>query len=235
MALPEDQKSSNDLISVHQVRKRFYLCLSRTFVKEVDKDFFHDLLEIPRPLKELLDFMHISQDRDIQKGRYLITCFIQEIRQIKEDMILRGLARDYAALFLGVGLATVPLCESVYQSYSRLLFQDSYFQVRERYQDIGLAKNGDYPEPDDHLSVELAYMANLCQLSIDSIERKKGEYPYYHRLQKDFLEKHLMIWVPEFSKTLIETSNSTFYSAMTYLLRGYIKADWEFMNSCDDY
>lgn len=204
-------------------------------MREVDKEFFQDLLEIPRPLRDLLDLMHISQDRDIQKGRYLVTSFIQEIRQTKEDTILRDLARDYATLFLGVGLATVPLCESVYRSYSRLLFQDSYFQVKERYQDIGLTINGDYPESDDHLSVELAYMDNLCRLSIDSIERKTGEYPYYHRLQKDFLEKHLMIWVPEFSKTLIETSNSTFYSAMTYLLRGYIKADWDFHNARYDY
>jgi TorA maturation chaperone TorD len=230
MALPKDQKSSDDLISVHQVRKRFYLSLSRTFMREVDKDFLQDLLENLRSLKDLLDLMHISQDKDIQKGRYLVTCFIQEIRHTKEDIILRDLARDYAALFLGVGLATVALCESVYQSYSGLLFQDSYFQVKERYQDIGLTKNGDYPEPEDHLSVELAYMANLCQLSIDSIERRTGEHPFYHRLQKDFLEKHLMRWVPEFSKTLIETSNSTFYRAMTYLLRGYIKADWNFIN-----
>lgn len=225
------QPSFNPLTGVNRFREMFYLFLSRGFSKEVDKAFLQNTSEILTSLEDLSGFEEISQEQDIQRGKELLRSFFREIKQTEGEMVLRDLAKDYAALFLGVGEKTVSLCESVYQSRSGALFQDSYFEVKERYQEMGLEKSEDFPEPDDHLSVELVHMASLCRLSIDSIENNTGKQQYYLRSQKEFLKKHLLSWVPEFSLRLEEASHSKFYNSLAYLLNGYIKMDDNLLDS----
>jgi TorA maturation chaperone TorD len=147
-------------------------------------------------------------------------------------VVLGDLARHYAFLFLGVGSENVALCESAYRNDRGLLFQNAYFDILEKYKEVGLGKREDFSEPEDHLSLELAYMAHLSHRTISSIQTgKEEEMKKYYQYQKNFLKDHLLLWIPQFARSLSEISPSKFYEALTCLLEGYIKMDFEFLDS----
>ena len=139
--------------------------------------------------------------------------------------MLADLARDYAALFLGVGEQTVALCESVYRSRTGLLFQRPYFEVKRRYEQTSFVKWAGFSEPEDHLSLQLAYMAHLCSLTVEEMKRQGEESDNHLRLQDEFLRFHFGNWIPAFSDTLKKCSHSVLYRAAACLLNGFIKAD----------
>jgi TorA maturation chaperone TorD len=47
----------------------------------------------------------------------------------------------------------------------------------------------------------------------------------YFGLQQDFLDAHLLQWVPLFSQRLIAAAPSGFYRAMAHLLKSYVGID----------
>jgi len=230
MVNSSEKSSMKDLIKVHQFREMFYLFLSRSFSREAEKTFLQSLFEVSTSLHESLKDV---EESSLSQGReLLLENFCKEIRGVDEEIVLGDLARHYAFLFLGVGSENIALCESAYRSERGLLFQDSYFDIVQKYDEVGLMKRQDLPEPEDHLSVELAYMANLCRLTIVSIENKMNEdIERYYTYQETFLHDHLVPWVPSFSESLLEASPSTFYTAVAYLLKGFIRLDAELIHS----
>jgi TorA maturation chaperone TorD len=224
------QSSAKDLIEVHQFREMFYLFLSRSFSREVDKTFLQSVFEISTSLK---DSFREVEEKSLSQGRGLLESFCTEVRGgDEEEGVLVDLARHYAFLFLGVGSENVALCESAYRNERGLLFQNAYFDILEKYREMGLGKRENFPEPEDHLSLELAYMAHLSHRSIATVETgKEDEVEKYCQYQINFLKEHLLPWIPTFTRSLREISPSTFYKALACLLEGYIKIDLEFLDS----
>jgi TorA maturation chaperone TorD len=221
--------SIKDLTKVHQFREMFYLFLSRSFSREVDKPFLQSLFDVSHSLQGSLKDIDESS---LGRGRDLLKSFCSEIRTADAEVVLGDLARHYAFLFLGVGSENVALCESAYRNERGLLFQNAYFDILEKYREVGLGKREDFPEPEDHLSLELAYMAHLSHRTISSIQTgKEEEMKKYYQYQKNFLKDHLLLWIPQFARSLSEISPSKFYEALTCLLEGYIKMDFEFLDS----
>lgn len=218
-----------DLTKAHQFREMFYLFLSRSFSREVDKPFLQSLSQVSNSLNASLKGV---EESNLNRGTELLKSFCSEVRGANEEAVIGDLTRHYAFLFLGVGSENVALCESAYRSERGLLFQSAYFDILEKYKEVGLGKREDFPEPEDHLSLELAYMAHLSRRTVSSIETgREEEMKKYYRYQKSFLKDHLLPWIPQFSSSLSEVSPSTFYKALAYLLQGYIQVDFEFLDS----
>jgi TorA maturation chaperone TorD len=226
-----NQESISPNIGVNQFREMLYLFLSRAFSKEADEALLWNASEILNSLEDLSDLPEISQEENIQSGKNLLRGFFKEIEGKEQEKVLTDLSREYAASFLGVGERTVALCESIYQYQSSSLFQESYFEVKERYKEIGMEKSDDFKDPDDHLSVELALMAHLCRLTINASGNNSGKLLYYLKSQEEFLKQHLIQWVPELSEGLKETTHSTFYRSMAHLVDGFIKMDGVLIDS----
>lgn len=225
----DNRSSTKDLTKVHQFREMFYLFLSRSFSREVDKTFLQSLFQVSNSLQDSLKDV---EESSLSQGRELLESFCKEIRGVDEEVVLGDLARHYAFLFLGVGSENVALCESAYRNDRGLLFQNAYFDILEKYKEVGLGKQEDFSEPEDHLSLELAYMAHLSHWSFSSIETgKEEEVEKYYQYQRNFLKDHLLPWIPRFVRGVSEVSPSTFYKALAYLLEGYIKIDFEFLDS----
>jgi TorA-specific chaperone len=210
-------------IQFHQFREILFRFLSRSFSKEPDEQFLQNLPAVSCALKHLVSDL---KEDDLLQGSQLLEDFLQETRETAAENILRNLAEQYASLFLGVGPENISLCESAYRNERGLLFQGSYFEVLEEYSKVGLMKQVDFKEPEDHLSVELAFMAHLCRRSVETLRKgKKKETEACYRLQKRFLDDHLDPWVSRFTQGLLDVSPSKLYMAMAHLLRGYVEAD----------
>jgi TorA maturation chaperone TorD len=216
------------VINLNQFRESVYLFLSRSFSREVDPVFFDQASKLSDSFEEI--FTNFNET-DLITGVHLLKGFFQEAHQKGKETVLQDLAEYYAFLFLSVGRENVSLCESAYRSEGGLLFQDSYFDIVKRYNDMDLMKRQDFPEPEDHLSVEMAYMARLCRLTITSILAKKnGDIKRYYNSQKDFLHDHLIPWVPTLSDSLLKADPSPFYTAVARLLNGFIHLEEELID-----
>ena len=71
-------------------------------------------------------------------------------------------------------------------------------------------------------------MSYLCQKTIDSMEKddKEGTLAYLKK-QKDFLGKHLMVWIPDFCEDLEQATESDFYKGIARLTRDYLNLEQE--------
>lgn len=206
-------------------RATFYLLLARGFSQELDRDALKSMEKVSRALVEASDLLELPAQTDFKAGRELLASFFDQSRQEDDERVVEDLARCFASLFLGVGPKTVSPCESVYRSDAPLLCQSTHFEVKQAYQEIGMAKNTRFREPDDHIAVELSYMATLCELTQEAAGEDRELPVRYLKLQRDFLDTHLLPWVDAFSRELLEATGSPFYQAMAHLLKGYLQVD----------
>ena len=137
------------------------------------------------------------------------------------------LAVDYARTFLGAGIherdAAYPY-ESVYTSPEKLIMQDARDQVVAVYLARGLHVSEKMDFPEDHVALELEFMARLCWEGRRALKKKKGLADCY-REQKKFLEEHLLNWVPGFCADVEKYASTDFYRAAAKITLGYLRLD----------
>ena len=113
----------------------------------------------------VLDSVHLLSEGSIDDS--LIDRFVQEAEWSISHM--EETRRSYDRLFVGPGFLPAPPWESVYICGERLLFQKSTLAIRKEYLDMGLLPTR-YPHvADDHLALELDYMAFLSDHALASL------------------------------------------------------------------
>lgn len=136
---------------------------------------------------------------------------------------------EYTKLFVGPGKLPAPPWESVYVCGEDLLFQQSTLAVRQAFRAAGYRASGYPHEADDHLAIELHFMATLAEDAKRACEKHDDE-----RLrlalsrQLVFLSEHLNAWLPAFVQRLREQAPSSlgaFYPEFAALAAEVCKAD----------
>ena len=225
--------SVEDVRTVNVSRERFYAFLSRLFAKEVDEEALNTIVTAQPTIHSLASSQEAEELKD---GSRLLQDFIGQAGVLKgkekQDWIT-DLRAEYAALFLAVGMPykgkeRLLTCESAYLGKHHTYYDRPFFLVKDAYKRSGFEKRKDYLEPEDHIAVELDYMANLCKQSQLSLEENNLEdTSRYLNLQKDFLRDHLLKWVPDLCKSLKETADSKLYKSLAYLTNGFISMEGE--------
>jgi len=137
------------------------------------------------------------------------------------DASMEDLQGDYVRLFIGPGKVPVAPWESVYFSKERLTFQEQTLEVRGWYRRFGLQAERIYHEPDDHIGLELAFLAHLAQKGLAALEQ--GDQETFEQLlqaQRGFLEEHLGRWAFAFCAETFEKASTPFYKGLALLTRG---------------
>lgn len=141
---------------------------------------------------------------------------------------------DYISLFIAPGDRYVPPYESVYVDKDPLadrglVMGPSTFKVKEFYAKAGLAPSKDFGELPDHIGLELAFMAFLCEKEAGAEDKDKaGEYL---KLEKAFLEQHLIKWMEEYFALLCQKAGTRFYRAIALLAKDFIQSDFKYLAS----
>ena len=201
--------NKSELLTTLENRRSTYIFLSRVYAKEVSLDLLHKLT-------------------DVQGINGMLKEFIEKLKGSGLKKVELELATEYASLFLNAGRHPVFPYESVYTSEERLLMQEARDEVLSEYRQEGLDKIRGFKEPEDHIAIELEFMSYLCQKTIDLIEKgdKEAALAYLSK-QKDFLEKHLMVWVPAFCDDLEQAAKSDFYRGIARLTKSYLELEKE--------
>jgi TorA maturation chaperone TorD len=132
-----------------------------------------------------------------------------------------GLERDYMRLFVGPGQLEAPPWESVYFHDEPLLFQEETLRVREWYARFGLQAELLHNEPDDHLGLELAFLAHLAGLGVTACETGETDrLSGVMSAQQEFAAEHPAKWVPSWCDRVCEHARTDFYRGVALVTKG---------------
>lgn len=137
---------------------------------------------------------------------------------VRPEETLDELKDEYTYLMIGPGQMPAPPWESVYLSDEPVLFQENTLKVRKAYLKYDFLP-ANYPrEADDHLALELDFMANLSFKTENLFKgRKLPEVKKLLTDQKNFLDEHLGFWIGKFAEKIQNSKTHYFYPQMALL------------------
>jgi len=138
---------------------------------------------------------------------------IAEFPEALNETVIDDLAADFAAIYLNSSLRTSPY-ESVWLSDDHLMRQKPMFQVREWYVKYDLQAKDWRNQPDDHLALQLEFVAHL--LTLDDNEASL-------QASADFLDEHLLRWITQFASQVANRCHTLFYAGLTVLMAQYLE------------
>jgi TorA maturation chaperone TorD len=197
----------DDPAAAAEDRSRFYWWLAEWFLGPPDAERLSSLPE--------------TDALDIADGPHWHA--LARARPVADPASLERLGVEYTRLFSGMqeGLGPPPPFESVWRE-DRLI-GESTVAVIEAYAAAGFADIESAAGPQDHITVELKFIALLALREAEAW--RAGDADTARRRleqQQAFLDRHLAIWVPKWSEAVIRQANEPLYAALANLLRGEI-------------
>lgn len=206
-------------------RANVYKVLSRGFREEMDEDFARELAD---------DFAFESSDGEL----YTVLAEVKASLDGVDEGMLEQLAVVFDRVFFGMGPITARHAfpyESVYTSDKGILMQDAYTQVVRTYREEHLAKDASFREPEDHLAVELAFMATLAERTATFLrEGHEQAAQETIRQQINFLQDHLLNWIDMFCADLIKADDGGFYGSLAQFSELFLHKDASLLSEMVD-
>ena len=137
-----------------------------------------------------------------------------------DQQALDLLAVDYADIYLNHSLHASPF-ESVWLDEDHLIQQEPMFQIRKWYKRYGLETENWRIRSDDHLVLQLQFIAKL----LDPESHLSENFSLQKRLQDAtmFMDEHLLVWLSDFCNLVTQRCNTDFYASVAVLTDAYIQ------------
>lgn len=144
-----------------------------------------------------------------------------------------ALQLDFSNLFIVPNMRYLKPYESVYRDkriigskvICGLVHGESYNAVKKLYQEAGVRNN--IKELPDHIGLELEFLHFLC---IKENWNNKQEALRYLRLEKRFLEEHLLKWVNQLCDTMAANAGTDFYKGLAKITKIFVPDDFKTIN-----
>lgn len=213
----------HDSIAILLANRSFlYRLLQRVFGDEPNKE----LLEII-VADHTAEALHLILEDNEEFSSYydLLTRITQDMQESAAETIDR-LKSEYTYLMIGPGELPAPPWESVYITKEPLIFQESTLKVRQFYVEHGFIP-AKYPnEADDHIALELDFMAHMSSFAAEQFETEDfNAVKQSLQDQKLFLTKHLLVWVGDFATSMQKSKSHYFYPLMAKLVEEILTTD----------
>ncbi len=202
-----------DILVNQQSRINFYALLSRLLMVEVDLDF----LETIEKDENILAFFPNYEKWDKRK------------KLSKEDLLNQYLNVDFTNLFL---LHMIPY-ESFYAREDQMMEtggENPVLQFFNRY-DFRVDLEKARAVSVDHIGIEFEFMYKLCEAEKKALEDGDKEAACeIAKVQKEFLEKHLLVWAPMYLLNMRSESGTALYFDLADVALEFILSDYEYLN-----
>ena len=208
--------------AVARQRSNIYGLLATVYRQEISPDLLQQIKD-PRFLGVLSDL-----------GLELSSDFFKKT----EGELLDDLAVEYTRLFLGPGRHISPH-ESVHQKRHDAevgqLWGEVTVEVKKFIESAGLQYRSEYRGLPDHISVELEFMEQLILREEQAWRENDNEgAENCLRMEKRFIDEHLIRWIPAFCEKVVEDAELPFYREMALLTKQYVEFEKEEMNGNGD-
>ena len=223
MAVMEEVTVSKDvdLVELMNTRARSYGMLARLFREEIDLGTLREL--------QKMRFPQATGNAAVDEGYHQLYDYL---KRAWDDSVTE-LAIDYVSTFIGHGVngysAAYPY-ESVYTSERRLLMQEARAEVLATLRENEL-KRGNWNEAEDHIALELEFMAVLGDRIVTAAEASdEAEVERLLSTQRNFLEDHLASWAPLMTADLRRFAQCGLYQGLASLTDGFLQVEEEFFD-----
>ncbi len=219
-----------ELVTVNRNRAATYLFLSKAYEKELTEDQIDEIRtkgRLPLGPHDLDDL----ENTDIKEGFDLLTRYVSAMKGRDLNDVAIELAAEYASIFLGIRQIVPHPSESVYLGAEHLVMQKQRDEVLEMYRAVGLDKISAFTEPEDHIAVELSFMAHLAEKMASALEADMiDDAKRYLGFQKRFLDEHLARWTPQLCADILKAARIDFYRGVAMITRGFVSMDLSTVN-----
>lgn len=223
-ALERDEAYSDELATLLDDRAATYALLARLLASEVDADLLSGLVGMAFP--------EDAGNPAIDEGSRLMNGYLRQAASRQGDDVVTELAVDFCRLFVvrrrNEKDAAYPF-ESVYTSTEHTTMAGARDDVRTIYRAAGFEKDENLHIGDDHIALELEYMAEVARQTAEAArgsEALGGQLAGGRlALQAAFLDNHLLNWVPRFSDAMVRHAQTDFYRGLARFLNGYLEDD----------
>lgn len=158
--------------------------------------------------------------------------------------LLSYLEVEYARLFVVPGPGHVPPYQSMFSEDradqaeadgtqrrrldKRHLWGNCAVAAQSMYRRAGLALSGEPREVPDHIAMELQFMHHLCSREAEALNGNRVEVAAEsERLQREFLQAHLIPWVGRFCEAVTNITRHPLYKAMADLTLAVVAREAE--------
>ncbi|GLO61211.1 chaperone protein TorD [Vibrio sp. MACH09] len=206
----------------NEKRAEIYWWLSSIFAKELteqDLQAYHSA--------EIRSFLTGLGENDVLKPS--IDKLVDALNRLQDrpDVELE-LAADFCGLFLTTDKTGALPYASIYIGEQKLLNDKPAQEMQQLMLDHGVDVKKGLNEPADHIAIELDFLGNMI---IRSNELEKLEHIDKALLeQKEFIEKYLLSWFPQFSKKCVEFDEFGFYASVSELLVSFCQLDCAYLS-----
>lgn len=215
--------------------------VARTYLYRAFQAVFGD-----EPTKELLEtlFSDVTEQAlscfegaESDAYRQAIDAFEDAGSAFERDRtgFLEKAQRDYTKVLVGPHELKAPPWECVYLTKERVLFQEATLKVREAYRSENMLPT-QYPHvSDDHIAIELDFVAKLCEKSQNALDAGDGiEYRRLLEAQRAFVREHLLTWVDAYASDVGEAVPNSLYAHVASLLAAFLPIDAEVLGELLD-
>ena len=210
---------------VADARRMAYMFFADVFCTEVTKDF----------IAGMASFGAVEGSK--------LSELVAMIGESDLDQVTQDVRSEFCALFLNMSAHPVFTSESVYLSGNHMIMQEQRSQVVDIYSAHHLSvDNTSFDWPEDHISMEMLFMAHLCQLESNAcrslIDKEAGDdlalavsrLDSVAAAQKAFFTEHLDQWVPLFVEELSRYAETLFYQGVAEYLGEFLDGERELLN-----
>ncbi|HHN72837.1 MAG TPA: hypothetical protein ENK13_01980 [Thermopetrobacter sp.] len=193
------------------------LLLARLHGRELDAETLRELKAAPF---ETL-FALLPEDEAAGQACHVIDAGWKALDDGDERTQLDRLAADYAATYL-THRHRVPVTESVCLDEDNLERQQPMMEVREWYRRFGVAAVDWRKQADDHIALQLAFIAHLLQATD---EGEDGTHPAARLADvAAFMDAHVLKWIDAFAAAAASRCDTPFYAGLAMFTRCWLTA-----------
>ncbi len=168
--------------------------------------------------------------------------FSSSLKEADIAQVTKEVRSEFCALFLNMCAHPVFTSESVYLSDNHVIMQEQRDQVVDVYRLYKLAVDkGSFDWPEDHISMEMMFMAHLCKIEADlcrcvldqgSSERESASdrADAVRKAEKAFFADHIDRWVPLFADELSKKAETLFYKGVAEYLEAFVSGEREYLD-----
>lgn len=179
----------------------------------------------------------LKQIKETRFLEVLSDCGVQldnDFSQASDDELTEDLAVEYTRLFIGPG-KHIPPYESVHHERDDgnwgNFWGASTVEVKKFIESTGLKYNVEYSGLPDHIGVEFDFMHEVTMREAQAWE-EEDSYGALHclKIEKKFIEEHLVKWIPTFCDKVVKNVQLSFYREMAKQTKNFIELEGEAIN-----
>ncbi|WP_028543876.1 TorD/DmsD family molecular chaperone [Paenibacillus taiwanensis] len=169
----------------------------------------------------------LSRLSEISEGARLLCERLKSMSLSELYAVFSSMRDEYVRLFSRGGELPVTPCESMYRASEQMLPKSYAQEVRETYADFSLYFKKMHGEPDDHIAIELEFMAVIIEKMLNTVMTAE-RYDRYMNGQREFVREHLQRWAARFGEDLEQHSKHPVYVAVGIMLQDFLakEAAW---------